>query len=299
MARQKDQGRPVSAVVAALVDQFHRKPPVRAWSLIVTLYGDAIVPRGGSLWLGSLTDIMALFRIDAGHVRTAMSRLTADGWLERVKAGRNSYYRLSRRGQGSFVEATGRIYFAHEPEFDGKLHVALLGPGAGDRSRLRKVLEQAGFAALSPTAFVAWAVPSAMPKTSGVFQLTAQAGKDAGALADAVWKLEPIAQAYRAFIDRFAPLEASLAAADTVSEADALIARTLLIHEFRRIVLRDPGVPAALSPADWPARAARTLTARIYRRIVGRAEAYLDRHASRQSGPLPPPGPDFADRFAT
>ena len=78
---------------------------MRAWSLIVTLYGDAIVPRGGSLWLGSLTDIMVLFRIDAGHVRTAMSRLTADGWLERVKVGRNSYYRLSRRGQGSFSEA--------------------------------------------------------------------------------------------------------------------------------------------------------------------------------------------------
>lgn len=299
VARQKGEGRPVSAAVAALVDQFHRKPPVRAWSLIVTLYGDAIVPRGGSLWLGSLTDIMALFRIDAGHVRTAMSRLTADGWLERVKAGRNSYYRLSRRGQGSFMEATRRIYFAHEPAFDGKLRIALLGPAVGDRARLRGALEKAGFAALSPTAFVAWSAPPAMPATKGLFVLNAEAGVDAAVLADAAWKLASIAQSYRAFIDRFTPLEAALGGSETLSEADALVARTLLIHEFRRIVLRDPGLPAALLPADWPGRAARALTAHIYRQIVGRAEAYLDSHASRQGGPLPPPGPDFTDRFAT
>jgi phenylacetic acid degradation operon negative regulatory protein len=284
-------------VVAALVDRFHHKPPVRAWSLIVTLYGDAIVPRGGSLWLGSLTDIMALFRIDAGHVRTAMSRLTADGWLERVKAGRNSYYRLSRRGQGSFMEATRRIYFAHEPDFDGRLRIALLGPGASDRARLRKRLEEAGFAALSPTSFVARAQPPALPDKAGLFVLTADAGAEASALADAAWKLGPIAQGYRAFIDSFTPLEKALGANGTLSEADALVARTLLIHEFRRIVLRDPGLPAALLPADWPGRDARALTARIYRQIVGRAEVYLDRHASRQSGPLPPPGADFADRF--
>ena len=299
MARQKEQGRPVSAVVAALVDQFHRKPPVRAWSLIVTLYGDAIVPRGGNLWLGSLTDIMALFRIDAGHVRTAMSRLTADGWLERVKVGRNSYYRLSRRGQGSFMEATRRIYFAHEPDFDGKLRIALLGPGASDRTRLRGVLEKAGFAALGPTAFVAWAKPPALPDRAGLFVLNADAGDEACALADAAWKLAPLAQGYRAFIDRFTPLAAALDKSETLSEADALVARTLLIHEFRRVVLRDPGLPAALLPADWPGRAARTLTARIYRQIVGQAEAYLDAHARRQSGPLPRPGPDFADRFVT
>ncbi len=296
MARQKDQARPVSAVVAALVDQFHRKPPVRAWSLIVTLYGDAIVPRGGSLWLGSLTDIMALFRIDAGHVRTAMSRLTADGWLERVKAGRNSYYRLSRRGQGSFMEATRRIYFAHEPDFDGHLRIALLGPAVTDRARLRKRLEEAGFAVLSPTTFVAWTA-QALPKTQGLFKLNAEADAEAIALADAAWNLAPIADGYRAFIDRFTSLAKALDKGETLTEADALVARTLLIHEFRRIVLRDPGLPATLLPADWPGQVARALAAHIYRQIVGHAEAYLDTHARRQGGPLPPPGPDFADRF--
>ncbi len=85
-----------SAPISALLKQFHARKPARIWSLIVTLYGDAIVPRGGSLWIGSLIEIMALFRIDAGHVRTAVSRLSSDGWLASTKRGRASYYRLTK-----------------------------------------------------------------------------------------------------------------------------------------------------------------------------------------------------------
>jgi phenylacetic acid degradation operon negative regulatory protein len=294
VAQQANKAKPVSAEVARLLDQFHRRRPVRAWSLIVTLYGDAIAPRGGSLWLGSLTDIMALFRIDAGHVRTAMSRLTADGWLERVKIKRNSYYRLSRREHGSFMVATQRIYFAHEPAFDGRLRVALLGPDR--RPALRGALEQAGFVTLTPAVYVAWSKP-AKPLPAGVFLLTADADAQAGAVAQVAWKLAPIAEAYRAFIARFTPLDTALAGGATLTQADALVARTLLIHEFRRVLLRDPGLPAALLQPDWPGLPARALTARIYLRIVAEAEHFLGANAQQQAGPLPLPTADFAGRF--
>lgn len=272
---------------------------MRAWSLIITLYGDAIMPRGGSLWLGSLTDIMALFRIDAGHVRTAMSRLTADGWLEREKAGRNSYYRLTRREEGSFVAATQRIYFTHAPAFDGRLRLALLGPGVDDRSAARPALERAGFAALTPTTYVAYADPSPpLPETEGLFLVHADPADDMHALADAAWKLGPLANSYRAFIERFTPLDKALAADRPVPGADALVARVLLIHEFRRIVLRDPGLPAALLPPDWPGAAARALAGRIYRRLVQDSEAFLDAQAQDRNGPIPPPESGFKRRFA-
>lgn len=272
---------------------------MRAWSLIITLYGDAIVPRGGVLWLGSLSEIMALFRIDAGHVRTAMSRLTADGWLEREKVGRNSYYRLTRREEGSFIAATRRIYFAEAPAFDGRLRLALLGPGVDDRSAVRPALERAGFAALTPTTYVAFADPAQpLEDPDGVFVLHADASDDVHALAAAAWKLAPRATAYRAFIDRFTPLDQALAAEPSMTGADALIARVLLIHDFRRIVLRDPGLPAALLPPDWPGAEARALTARIYRRLVAELEAYLSAQAQDRNGPLPAPEDGFKQRFA-
>ena len=272
---------------------------MRAWSLIITLYGDAIVPRGGGLWLGSLSDIMALFRIDAGHVRTAMSRLTADGWLEREKIGRNSYYRLTRREEGSFIAATQRIYFAHVPAFDGRLRLALLGPGVDDRSAARPALERAGFAALTPTTYVAFADPSPpLPETEGLFLVHADPADDMHALAAAAWKLAPLASAYRAFIERFTPLDKALSPGKPLLGADALIARVLLIHEFRRVVLRDPGLPAALLPPDWPGAAARALTARIYRRLVTWSEAFLSAQAQDRNGPLPLPESGFKTRFA-
>jgi phenylacetic acid degradation operon negative regulatory protein len=289
-----------AAAVHALLDRFHERKPVRAWSLIVTLYGDAVVPRGGSLWLGSLTELMALFHIDAGHVRTAMSRLTADGWLVRERIGRNSYYRLSPRSHKDFLAAAQRIYVGHEQRFDGRLRLALLGSAVDGRAALRPALEQAGFAPLSPTAFVAVADPPAdLRDRDGLFLLTAEAD-DAMALAAAAFRLAPIAAAYRAFIALLSPLARALEGADdtpVLSTGDALIARILLIHEFRRIVLRDPGLPAALLPPDWPGGIARALTARIYRAVAGTAERHLDASAHNEHGPLPPAGADFAKRF--
>ena len=64
-----------------------RTPP-RIASLIITVWGDAVVPRGGSLWLGSLQAILDRFGCREGQVRTAMSRLTEEGWLLRTRQGR-------------------------------------------------------------------------------------------------------------------------------------------------------------------------------------------------------------------
>jgi len=286
-----------SAPVNRLLDGFHARRPVRAWSLIVTLYGDAIVPRGGNLWLGSLTEIMALFRIDAGHVRTAMSRLTADGWLERIRIGRNSYYRLSKRGVGSFTAATRRIYFPQPATFGGKVTLALLGPDVSDRGSIRGVLEEAGFAALSPTSYVAAGPERDLTSLNGVHVLTAEAS-DARTLAAAAWKLDQLAQAYQHFVARFSRFETALDGRGELDGADAVIARTLLIHDFRRAVLRDPGLPAALLPPDWPGASARHLAARLYGRLVTPSERYLDAHATRQDGPLPKPEAAFLQRFA-
>ncbi len=287
----------LSAPVAGLLERFRAAKPVRAWSLIVTLYGDAIVPRGGSLWLGSLTEIMALFGIDAGHVRTAMSRLTTDGWLERERIGRNSFYRLSKRGERDFAAATRRIYCAEERTFDGRLRIALMGPGIDVRSVIRPTLEKSGFVSLSPTAYVACAdAPGEMGRLDGVFLLSAEAGETGRAIAATAWKLGHIADAYRAFVDLFGALDAALGNGPP-AEADALVARTLLIHQFRRVVLRDPHLPAALLPDDWPAQKARALTSRIYRHLVPPAERFIDQVGRNEDGPLPRPEAAFHLRF--
>lgn len=289
---------PLSPAIASLVRKFHAHKPTRIWSLIVTLYGDAVAPRGGSLWIGSLIDIMELFDIDAGHVRTAISRLSSDGWLSRVKRGRASHYRLSKRGEGVFLAATQRIYFDEQKSFDGYLRVAILDPDLADPAGARRALRDAGFVALSPSVQLSLAEPSAnLAARKGVYILKSKIGQAERRLASAAWKLPATAAAYQAFTAQFSPLEVAIGRKDLCPH-DALVARILLIHAYRRIVLRDPGLPQVLLPDDWPGHAARALTGRIYRRLLAPSEAYLDAHARNEDGPLPAPGGALSRRFA-
>src|SRR6202012_1736253 len=100
---------PMAHPLARIVDQLKQEPS-RTGSLVITVFGDAIVPRGGAVWLGTLLEFFGAIDIDSGVVRTAMSRLAADGWLERNKVGRNSFYRLAQKGRQTFDVATAHIY---------------------------------------------------------------------------------------------------------------------------------------------------------------------------------------------
>ena len=76
----------------------------RAKSLIVTVFGDAILPHGGSIWMGSLVALLAPFGVNERLVRTAVLRLTRDNWLVADSIGRRSYYRLTDTGSHRFEE---------------------------------------------------------------------------------------------------------------------------------------------------------------------------------------------------
>src|SRR5258708_38485000 len=84
--------------LARIIEHLRREPS-RTGSIVITLFGDAIVPRGGSVWLGTLLEFFKTLEIDSGVVRTAMSRLASDGWLERDKVGRKSLFRLCQEGR--------------------------------------------------------------------------------------------------------------------------------------------------------------------------------------------------------
>src|ERR1700727_2506016 len=66
--------------LARIIDQLKREPS-RTGSIVITVFGDAIVPRGGSVWLGTLLEFFTTLDIDGSAVRTAMSRLCSHGRL--------------------------------------------------------------------------------------------------------------------------------------------------------------------------------------------------------------------------
>lgn len=274
-----------------------RNEPSRTWSIVVTVFGDAIVPRGGTLWLGSLLDLFAGMEIGGGVVRTAMSRLAADGWLRRNRLGRNSFYSLTGEGRTRFAAAASRIYDAPPRRWDGRFHLVIPADGA-DRDASRAVLEDAGFGDVGPGVWIA-PLSSPLPAAAtGLMRMECAADVEtARQLAARAWPLARTAAAYRRFLEAFAPLRRWTAANGPLTDLDALIARILLVHEYRRLVLRDPLLPPALLPEAWPGTEARLLCAGIYQTLLPRSERWLDRHGRNEEGPLPQPSADLRRRF--
>jgi phenylacetic acid degradation operon negative regulatory protein len=283
--------------VRELVAAFNRRKPVRAGSLIITLYGDAIVPRGGSLSLGDITRIMQLFRIDGGPVRTAISRLATEKWLERRKVGRNTFYRLSKAGEGEFARATKRIYFPGPAAAAKSVRLALLNGGTASRPSQRKSLEAAGFAPLNALTYVSADPGAALKSTKGIHLLDLPPSAGAIEILRVSHRLDGLAARYREFIVQFRKLRDALAGGATLEGSGALIVRLLLIQEFRRIVLRDPALPPDLLPAGWPGEEARQLAADIYGRVLAAAERELDLCQADEANPLPKPNASLYQRF--
>ena len=251
----------------------------RTASFIVTVWGDAVARRGGSLWLGSLQAILDRFGCTPGQVRTAMSRLTEEGWLARNRVGRNSFYRLGPRGEAAFGAAAARIYDARPPVWDGRLRLVLLAEPA-----VREALAAAGFGALPGGAMLGVAGdPALLPKGVPVVVGAPRSAEEARLLALRAWPLEALAEGYGRFLDVFAPLRDA-----AVPPEEALPLRLVLVHEWRRLVLRDPLLPAELLPETWPGTAARVLAAALYERLTPDAEAWLDAEGRTEAGALPP-----------
>ena len=83
----------------ALVARFRRQRPLRGGSLLITIFGDAIAPRGGVIALGSLIELARPFGITDRHVRTAIGRLANEQWVSSQRSGRVSFYRLTNHGR--------------------------------------------------------------------------------------------------------------------------------------------------------------------------------------------------------
>lgn len=278
----------LEAIIAGL-----RREPSRTGSIVITIFGDAIVPRGGSVWLGTLLAFFRELGIEDGAVRTAMSRLTADGWLERRRVGRNSFYRLAEHGRAAFEAATRQIYVPRIPIWDGRMACIL----TSDRD-VAAALSEAGFGQASPGLWVAPGAPPIPAKAADAIRLDASiAPKDRVRLAAEAWPIARVATSYQRFIGQFGPLRDEIAGGLTLTPNEAFAARILTIHFYRRVILRDPVLAPALLPDPWPGEAALRLSADLYGMLLNASEAWLDANGVDESGPLPPAGQVLKRRF--
>jgi len=286
--------------------------PPRARSLAVTVWGDALAPHGGDVWLSTLIRLLAPFGVNERLARTSVFRLARDGWIEAQAVGRRARYRLTENGARRFSLAYRRVYTPPFVPWDGTWDVALVpagaATGAADRARLREDLAWNGYAALAPGAYArpsapgeaSAEIPLAWPPNSLRFSARDLPGANRGSLAgrvDEAWGLAALAVEYRGFLGRFVALRPAFDAATSPSPEQAFVVRTLLVHEYRRTRLRDPQLPPELLPSDWPGTAAYELCRGIYRMAEPLARTHLAATLREDGDTLLPALPEFLTRF--
>jgi phenylacetic acid degradation operon negative regulatory protein len=294
-----------------LVSEFRSRPTLRAGSLIITVFGDAVLPRGGTVWIGSLIRVLVDFGVNERLVRTSVFRLIRDDWLDVEQVGRRSYYSLTEEGVRKFEQATLRIYGDPRQSWDGDWSLVFLSDLDSDkREAVRKELGWLGFGAISASVLAHPALDlaaiEATLKRAGVDrQLVIMQGRTSDkryddamrAMVHRSWNLEDLDTRYAAFVSQFRPVFNAVRRVRRPDQRLAFQIRTLLIQEYRRILLRDPLLPAEMLPARWHGTAAYQLCRNLYGLVYAQADKFISDELESADGPIPPPAADYFNRF--
>ncbi|MCF8197550.1 MAG: phenylacetic acid degradation operon negative regulatory protein PaaX [Sulfuritalea sp.] len=295
------------------MDAFLAEHTLRANSLIITVLGDAVAPRGGTVWLGSFIKLLEPLGLNSRLVRTSVFRLSREKWLVSEQIGRRSYYSLTATGRRRFEHAYRRIYDDPRQQWDGGWQVVLTAVSTlppTQRDVLRRELLWEGFGHIAPGVL---AHPCAdeeslldiLQNTGTHDKVVVILGRSLGALSSRplqelvreCWNLDAIAEDYKRFSDCFRPVARAIRSSRELDPEQAFCVRTLLIHEFRRVQLRDPQLPKQLLPNDWPGDIARKICSDIYRLTRSPAEQHLTDLLETANGPLPEAAPYLQLRF--
>lgn len=272
---------------------FQQLPRMQAGSLIISLFGDAIYPRGGEVWLGCLIRLLEPLALNERLVRTAIFRLVKEDWLKAQTMGRRTDYGLSQTGRSRIEEASKLIYGNAQSTWDEHWRIIFTSTEQAPRSRsaLRKALYWHGFGEWNASTFLH---PSAdLPQVIDtlhaeglkheavdLFTLTSKLIPTPSSISnkqvvERAWDLSHLSQQYESFIKLYQPIDAKLEK-HPVTDEDAFLTRLLLVHDFRRLLLRDPMLPHTLLPTHWPGLKARRLFNRLYLKLQETSEKHLD-----------------------
>ena len=256
--------------IAELVERLNRDKKLRVWSVIITFFGDAIVPRGGSVSARTVQALLARMGIEAGAVRTAFSRLSNDGWVVREKRGRSSFYRLSRTGLQPFAEATDRIYAPLQQQQEDGLWTIRLSKDTYPEPQIIK---------------------GRQTTPDDDFELVGTVDN----IPDWMKRMH-CSDAHR---DGYTKLMAAFSAIDPaqLSQLEAMAVRCLLIHEWRRILFQFDSVPPEFWTDDWPQAQCHQFVSSLYHQLLPASEQWMNEEATGLSDKLPAPKTDLVARF--
>lgn len=245
---------------------------VHARSALFDLYGDHLRARGARAPVAALVRLLAPLGVHPPAVRTAVSRMVRQGWLEPARINGQPGYALTARARRRLDDAAARIYRTRNEGWDQHWHLGILRevPTRRRRDQLASQLAFLGWVPLSDGAWVGLRNDAEVDQILAVEGIAADRflapvdADAAGEFARRVWRLDELGASYDAWLIEAKALVDS--AGDDADDEHAFAVRSKLVHEWRKFLFSDPGLPAELLPDNWAGH---------------RAAEFFDHHANR------------------
>ncbi len=231
-----------------------------AKALLLTVFGEFVMPSGGSAWTSSLVAAADALGIGEKNARQAIARIADDELIESSRHGRHVRWTLTTAGRQLLESGAKRIYEfgTNSVAWDGEwllAHCPVPESQRALRQRLRTRLAFDGFGELSPSLAIS-------PHVAREPELRATLA-DLGLLADSVvlrsrtvsttddtdvvaraWALDDLEAAYVEFCRAHQERRPS-------GDEASFRAVVELVHEWRKFPSTDPELPTELLPDRW------------------------------------------------
>ncbi|MGO4887677.1 phenylacetic acid degradation operon negative regulatory protein PaaX [Anaerobacillus sp. MEB173] len=261
-------------------------------SMIFTLYGDYIRHYGSEIWIGSLIRLLKEFGHNEQAVRAAISRMSKQGWIQSTKRGNKSYYVLTEQGSNRIEEAAKRIFKLNQPSWDGKWRILMYSIPEEIRQvrdELRQELVWSGFGSLSNSS---WISPNPLEKQVydmiskydiksyvNFFIADYDGPNEKKHLVESCWDLQEINERYGEFISKYSQkyiIDKNKIEKGEMTDGQCFVERTILVHEYRKFLFVDPGLPQELLPDKWLGDSAASLFSQYYKEIAEPAGRFFE-----------------------
>lgn len=253
---------------------------MNARSALFDLYGDHLRRRRGQAPIAALVRLLAPLGISGPAVRTAVSRMVRQQWLTPSGTAGGATYAMTPRAWQRLDQAAERIYRTRAAGWDGTWHLVAVDPIAerGGRERVRSALTFLGYA---PVADNTWLAAYASDEVEAVVTgegsrlrtFDARYREDPRRLACELWDLDRLAAAYDDWLAQARSITADAAGA---TDETAFALRSRLVHEWRKFLFSDPGLPRELLPTPWPGEDAARFFDAEAARLLPAASRFVD-----------------------
>lgn len=262
---------------------------MQARSLLFDLWGDYIQHRGGEVGTTALVRYLAEFGISEPALRQALSRMTRQGWVQVRRVAARSCYSLTERGQKRITEACRRVYEPVDTQWDGYWRMLTYSIPESMRTRrddLRHELSWTGFA---PVASGTWLSPNPLEEAvqelierydiGKYVDLFLARHKGPGTPQELVarcWDLAAIQQGYDQFVGRWQSRLERFQHGHDMADHRCFVEKLELVHDYRKFLFVDPGLPSDLLPPGWRGFDARRVFQQYYALLSPNANRFLD-----------------------